>query len=85
MYLQQSSKMYVFKKDSEHPANKPLDQLYVTLMINNNLAQYGGGIFVADDTESGACRGGKTETNTTQTIFADCFIQTIKSHSILST
>ncbi len=33
----------------------PRDQLYVTLMINNNLAQYGGGIFVADDTESGAC------------------------------
>ncbi len=47
-------------------------------MINNNLAQYGGGIFVADDTESGACRVGATETDATQTIFSDCFIQTIK-------
>ncbi len=47
-------------------------------MINNNSAQYGGGIFVADDIESSTCRGGATDPNDTQTIFADCFIQTIK-------
>ncbi len=51
-------------------------------MINNNLAQYGGGIFVADDTQSGACRGGATEDDATQTIFADCFIQTIKLYEL---
>ncbi len=51
-------------------------------MINNNLAQYGGGIFVADDTESGACRGGVTETGATQTIFEDCFIQTINLNEL---
>ena len=72
VYLQQSSKLYVFKLDEI-----PQDTLFVKLMINNNLAQYGGGIFVADDTESGTCRGGATETDETQTIFADCFIQTI--------
>ncbi len=32
---------------------------------------------MADDTESGACRRGATKTGATQTIFADCFIQTI--------
>ncbi len=73
IYLQQSSKLYLLKKDFPHDA-----QIYVKLMINNNSASYGGGIFVADDTQSGACRGGATEDDVTQTVFADCFIQTIK-------
>ena len=30
-------------------------------MINNNVAQYGGGIFVADDTQRSPCGGGATE------------------------
>ncbi len=76
VYLQQSSKLYLFKKDFEYQWRDE----YVKLMINNNSAQYGGGIFVADDTESGTCRGGATETDDTRTIFADCFIQTIKLH-----
>ncbi len=80
VYLQQSSKLYLFKKDYEYPENMPKDKLYVTLMISNNSAQYGGGIFVADDTESGACSGGATDTNVTQTILDDCFIQTINLH-----
>ncbi len=70
VYLQQSSKLYLFKKDE----NSTQDQ-YVKLMINNNLAQYGGGIFVADDTQRSACGGGTTETDA---ISADCFIQTSK-------
>ncbi len=73
MYLQQSSKLYLFKKNEEDLNH----YRYVKLMINNNLAQYGGGIFVADDTQRSAC-GGATETDDTRTIFADCFIQTIK-------
>ncbi|XP_064389209.1 uncharacterized protein LOC135337245 [Halichondria panicea] len=52
--------------------------MYVKLTINNNLAQYGGGIFVADDTQRSACGGVVTEDDDTRTIFADCFIQTIK-------
>ncbi len=83
MYLQQGSKLYLYKNELETLANDPLE-LYVKLMINNNLAQYGGGIFVADDTESGACGGGATETDATRTIFADCFIQTFKSYSFSS-
>ncbi len=74
VYLQQSSKLYLFKNDEE---NRTQDQ-NVKLMINNNSAQYGGGIFVADGTESGACRVGATDTDAPHIIFADCFIQTIK-------
>ncbi|XP_064389300.1 uncharacterized protein LOC135337313 isoform X2 [Halichondria panicea] len=73
VYLQQSSKLYLFKMNEEYTQDR-----YVKLMSNNNLAQYGGGIFVADDTQSGACRGGATEDDATRTIFANCFIQTIK-------
>ncbi len=72
VYLQQSSKLYLFKRYAEYPIQQ---YPYVRLMINNNLAQYGGGIFVADDTERSACRGVVTETDA---IKADCFIQTIK-------
>ncbi|XP_064388865.1 uncharacterized protein LOC135336917 [Halichondria panicea] len=78
VFLRQSSRLYLFKKDHEHVAKKNQHKMtFVSLLINNNSAQYGGGIFVADDTESGACRGGVTETGAIQTIFEDCFIQTI--------
>ena len=71
VYLQQNSKLYILKEELEYSC------CYVKLLINNNSAQYGGGIFVADDTESSTCRGGATN-NATQTIVADCFIQTIQ-------
>ncbi|XP_064389004.1 uncharacterized protein LOC135337044 [Halichondria panicea] len=74
VYLQQSSKLYLFKTNIKYRNQGR----YVKLMINNNLAQYGGGIFVADDTQRSACGGGVTEYDATQNIFADCFIQTIK-------
>ena len=77
VFLQQSSSLYIYKKDNEYEAQN----IFVTLMFNNNLAQYGGGIFVADDTESGACRGGVIEIGATQTIFAECFFQTIKLYN----
>ncbi|XP_064389019.1 uncharacterized protein LOC135337056 [Halichondria panicea] len=72
VYLQQSSKLYLFKTIGERTLR------YVKLMINNNLAQYGGGIFVADNTQRSECGGGVTEYDATRTIFAGCFIQTIK-------
>ena len=71
MYLQQFSKLYLFKKDSEE------NLTHVTLMINNNVAQYGGGIFVADDTQRSPCEGRATEDDATQTIFAECFFHCI--------
>ena len=73
VYLRQSSKLYLFKMDVDYNY-----RLLIKLMINNNLAQFGGGILVADDTQRSACGGGATEDIDTHTIFADCFIQTIK-------
>ncbi len=71
VYLQQSSKLYLLKETKERTVWK---RIYVKLLINNNSAQYGGGIFVEDDTDSGSCRVEAIETDT-QPIFADCFIQ----------
>ncbi len=76
VFLRQSSRLYLFKKEYEHVAKKPL----VTLTINNNSAQYGGGIFVADNTQRSGCGGGVTENGATQTISEDCFIQTMNVH-----
>ncbi len=72
MYLQQSSKLYIQKRNEEKKFGKTL----VELVIRNNTAQYGGGIFVADSTESGACRG-EDETTAIET---ECFIQTLNLH-----
>ncbi len=76
VYLQQNSKLYLFKEYHENLSKPRSQSYYVKLMINNNSAQYGGGIFVADDTQRSACNGVATETQTI--LFADCFIQTIK-------
>ncbi|XP_064397227.1 uncharacterized protein LOC135344071 [Halichondria panicea] len=73
VYLQQNSKLYVFKEHLESLSD--VQWYYVKLMINKNSAQHGGGIFVADDTDT--CRVGDTPT---RTIFADCFFQTINSY-----
>ena len=69
VYLQQSSKIYTLKQDLELELSKTL----VILEIHNNKAQYGGGIFVADSTESGVCRGEDVTTagDLTRT---ECFI-----------
>ncbi len=78
MYLQQS---YILKLIYEWLLVEP----YLSkLMINNNLAQYGGGIFVEDKTERSACGGGAAVIGATQTIFDECFIETIKLHSVSS-
>ena len=79
VFLRQSSKLYLFKMDVDYFGNK----LIVKLMINNNLAKYGGGILVADDTQRSACGGGITEDDDTRTIFAGCFIQTIKLYELI--
>ncbi|XP_064388678.1 uncharacterized protein LOC135336760 [Halichondria panicea] len=80
VFLQQSSRLYLFKKHYEDVVEKPQDITLVTLTIKNNSAQHGGGIFVADDTQRSVCGGGVIETDATQTIFKDCFIQTINSY-----
>ncbi len=80
------SRVLNLKKDHEY------QQYHVRLMINNNSAQYGGGIVVADDTQRSACRGGATETDATQCWLAslNCIhgtrrIYNISTHSWLTT
>ncbi|XP_064389969.1 uncharacterized protein LOC135337884 [Halichondria panicea] len=77
VYLQQSSKIYILKQDLELELGKTL----VILEIHNNTARYGGGIFVADSTESGVCRGEDVSTarDLTQT---ECFIQTLDLYGL---
>ncbi len=55
MYLYNEVPRYIIilKQDLELELGKTL----IKLEIHNNKAQYGGGIFVADSTESGVCRG----------------------------
>ncbi len=72
IYLQQSSKIYILKRDVELELGKKL----VVLEIQNNRAQYGGGIFVADSTESGVCTG-EDVTTTGEVTQTECFIQTL--------
>ncbi|XP_064390063.1 uncharacterized protein LOC135337972 [Halichondria panicea] len=72
IYLQQSSKIYILKQDMELELGKKL----VKLEIYNNTAQYGGGIFVADSTESGVCRG-EDVTAAQDLPQTECFIQTL--------
>ncbi len=72
IYLQQSSKIYILKQDMKLELGKKL----VILEIQNNTAQYGGGIFVADSTESGVCRG-EDETTARDLTQTECFIQTL--------
>ncbi|XP_064388872.1 probable outer membrane protein PmpB [Halichondria panicea] len=79
LYLQHGSKLYLRKQTEEYRFG---NQLYVKLMIDNNSAQYGGGIFVEDDTQRSACRGRLKKSNAIHTIFAGCFIQTIKLYDI---
>ncbi len=69
---------YIVKQDFEL-------ELHITLVkleIHNNTAQYGGGIFVADSTESGACRG-EDETIAREVTQTECFIQTLNLHGTI--
>ena len=75
IYLQRSSKIYILKKEVELELGKML----VELVIFDNTAQYGGGIFVADSTESGACIGDNV-TMVGEVTQTECFIQTLNLH-----
>ncbi len=78
MYLQQSSKIYVLKQEVELKLGKILVKLEI---YDNTALMYGGGIFVADSTESGACRGDDI-TTTGEVTQSQCFIQTLSLYGI---
>ncbi len=82
IYLQQSSKVQIFKHWNEDTTSR----MYVMLHIGNNTAQIGqgGGIYVDDSSEiGGTCRGGLTN-ELAQSVFSECFIQTLNLYDLQS-
>ena len=74
LYLQDSSKIYLFKKIRDwalYPIN-------VRLELANNSARFGGGIFVADKSNRGDQRCQRQENQDNISVTQECFIQTIK-------
>ena len=62
MYLEVNSKLYILKTEPEYSYNV---RLYI-LIFTGNHANYGGAVYVADDTNSGTCSPDN-----------ECFIQTL--------
>ncbi|XP_064390022.1 uncharacterized protein LOC135337933 [Halichondria panicea] len=80
IYLQQSSKVQIFKQWNEDTTSG----IYVMLHMGNNTAHsgHGGGIYVDDSTEiGGTCRGGITN-ELAQSVFSECFIQTLNLYDL---
>ena len=71
IYLQVNSKIYLLKLEFERLY---LGIINVRLEVSNNVAKFGGGIYVEDSSMAGGlqCRG------TEDSMLPECFIQTIK-------
>ena len=86
MYLESSAKVYLLKSE-EDPCecdNVPdvfmLNTSCTTLLINNNTADYGGAVYVDDDTNSGTCN--VTPFSDKTSISSECFIQGLSLYVI---
>ena len=66
MYLEVNSKMYALKTDLERYQSPYFVVRSYFMNFTGNLANYGGAVYVADDTNSGTCSHGN-----------ECFIQTL--------
>ena len=75
LYLQQNSKIYLLKQRAENFPN-----INIQLIIVNNSAIFGGGIYVADDSIAGnqQCQGAKQQHINHASVSPECFIQTVK-------
>ena len=67
MYLEVNSKLYILKTEPEYLYN---EILYI-MNFTGNQANYGGSVYVADDTNSGTCSPDN-----------ECFIQTLALHQV---
>ena len=67
MYLEVNSKLYILKTEPEYSYDV---RLYI-LIFTSNHANYGGAVYVADDTNSGTCSPDN-----------ECFIQTLALHQL---
>ena len=69
IYLSNHAKLYIFGK-------KPLDKDNKMFEVLNNHADYGGALYVADDTNTGICNGLSGDNHAT-TSNSECFFQNI--------
>ena len=76
LYLQENSKIYIQKQEDESRN----DIVTIRLIIVNNFAVYGGGIYVADNSTAGRqqCQQVKKTNSSESSVTSECFIQTIK-------
>ena len=73
MYLESGAKVYLLKSEVE--CLYGICQSWIVLHLYNNTADYGGAVYVNDDTNSGTCYA--TPFSYKTTIFSECFIQGI--------
>ena len=75
IYLENGAKIIILSKsDSDRPQ--------YTILFDGNTANYGGAVYVADDTISGTCASTSFEASSTTT---ECFFQTLELKTILFT
>ena len=75
MYLESGAKVYLLKSEVECPQHEGLYRSRIVLHLYNNTADYGGAVYVDDDTNSGTCYA--TPFSYKTTIYSECFIQGI--------
>lgn len=70
-FLEVSSKLYTLQRTTT------TTQHFTTFVFVNNSADYGGAIYVADDTNSGVCASTSNSVSSTTT---ECFLQSLSLH-----
>ena len=84
MYLESGAKVYLLKSEEELCDNVPdvfmLNTSCTTLQINNNTADYGGAVYVNDDTNSATCYA--TPFSDETAISSECFIQGLRLYTV---
>ena len=75
--LEVNAKLYVLKSYS----SKMSDETLFALRFTSNVAEYGGAVYVADDTNSVTCASTSYQTHYTST---ECFMQTLVLHGTVS-
>ena len=77
MYLESGAKVYLLKSEVECPQECVcgICRSWIALHLYNNTADYGGAVYVDDDTNSGTCY--VTPFSDETTIYSECFIQGI--------
>ena len=80
MYLESGAKVYLLKSEMEYCDE--VDTSFTTLLITNNTADYGGAVYVNDDTNSATCYA--TPISDKTTISSECFIQGLRLYTVSS-